>query len=83
MGSMRSEHHGSIQTSFQLDSFFRRLLAVFMVFFLSYLAARLGALLVLRPQMIWPLWPGCAFLVAVILLTKRKAFWPIFLVAGL
>jgi PAS domain S-box-containing protein len=32
--------------------------------------------------MIWPLWPGCAFLVAVLLLAPRK-FWPALLVAGL
>jgi len=49
---------------------------------LSYLAARLGGVLVLRPEMIWPLWPGCAFLVAVLLLTPRK-IWMALLVAGL
>lgn len=80
---MRSEHASSTQTPFRLDSFFRLLLAVASVLVLSYLAARVGGLLVLRPQMIWPLWPGCAFLVAVLLLTKRKAFWPILLAAGL
>jgi integral membrane sensor domain MASE1 len=32
--------------------------------------------------MIWPLWPGCAFLVAVLLLTPRK-IWPPILLAGL
>jgi PAS domain S-box-containing protein len=31
--------------------------------------------------MIWPLWPGCAFLVAVLLLTPRK-IWPAVLLAG-
>ena len=49
---------------------------------LSYLAARLGGALVIRPEMIWPLWPGCAFLVAVLLLTSRK-IWPAILLAGL
>lgn len=39
---------------------------------LSYLATRLGGALVIRPEMIWPLWPGCAFLVAVLLLIPRK-----------
>ncbi len=52
------------------------------VFIFSYLAARLGGALVLRPEMIWPLWPGCAFLVAVLLLTPRRV-WPAVLVAGL
>jgi PAS domain S-box-containing protein len=36
---------------------------------------------VLRPEMVWPLWPGCAFLVAVLLLTPRK-IWPILIAAG-
>jgi PAS domain S-box-containing protein len=50
--------------------------------FLSYLAAELGGALVLRPQMVWPLWPGCALLVAVLLLLPRGA-WPILIAAGL
>src|SRR5215469_3068964 len=56
--------------------------AVCTVFFLSYFVAMLGGVLVLRPQMVWPLWPGCAFLVAVLLVTPRK-IWPALLVAGL
>ena len=48
---------------------------------LSYLAARLAGALVIRPEMIWPVWPGCAFLVAVLLLTPRK-IWPAVLFAG-
>ncbi len=50
--------------------------------FLSYLAAELGGALVLRPQMVWPLWPGCALLVAVLLLLPR-GIWPILITAGL
>jgi PAS domain S-box-containing protein len=65
-----------------LDSPFHVVIAVCVVAALSYLAAELGGALVLRPQMIWPLWPGCAFLVAVLLLTPRK-IWPALLVAGL
>src|ERR1700739_4012227 len=49
---------------------------------LSYLAARLGGNLVLRPEMIWPVWPGCALLVALLLLTPRR-IWPAVLIAGL
>src|SRR5215475_8490375 len=66
----------------QLISYFWIGFAAFSILFGSYLAAELGGLLVLRPQMIWPLWPGCAFLVAVLLLVPRKT-WPIFLTAGL
>lgn len=49
---------------------------------LSYVAARAGGALMLRPQMVWPLWPGCALLVAVLLLVPRKV-WPILIAAGL
>jgi len=80
---MRSQRAGITQIPFHLDSFFRLGSAVVSVFVLSYLAARLGGLLVLRPQMIWPVWPGCAFLVAVLLLIERKTLWPILLAAGL
>lgn len=55
----------------------------FAVFVSSYLASRLADLLALRPQMIWPLWPGCAFLVAVLLLTPKRVLWPALLGAGL
>src|SRR5215472_15542314 len=57
--------------------------AVCTVFFLSYFVAMLGGVLVLRPQMVWPLWPGCAFLVAVLLVTEQKLIWPALLIAGL
>ena len=36
----------------------------------------------LWPQMVWPLWPGCALLVAVLLLVPR-GIWPILIAAGL
>jgi PAS domain S-box-containing protein len=47
-----------------------------------YLLAEFVGLFVLRPQMIWPVWPGCAFLLAILLLTPRK-IWPAFLAAGI
>src|SRR5215469_7819019 len=46
-----------------------------------YLSDMLGSALVLRPEMVWPLWPGCAFLVAVLLCTPRK-IWPAVMAAG-
>ena len=70
------------QSQLQLGSRVELLVTIFLVFIVSYLAAELGGLLVLRPQMIWPLWPGCAFLVAMFLLSPRKR-WPAILVAGL
>ena len=66
----------------QLDSAFSRVTAALIVCLLCYLAARLGDALMLRPQMVWPLWPGCALLVAVLALTGRKS-WPVLIAAGL
>src|SRR5215813_12830066 len=66
----------------QLISYFWIGFAAFSILFGSYLVSELGGLLVLRPQMIWPVWPGCAFLAAVLLLVPRKT-WPIFLTAGI
>jgi len=66
----------------KLDSSFYVVAFVCLVAALSYLAAALGGVLVLRPQMVWPLWPGCAFLVAVLLLTPQR-LWPALLTAGL
>ena len=72
----------SIQSFNEAGSPFHRALLVCLVGVLSYSTARVGDILVLRPQMVWPLWPGCAFLVAVLLLVPRKV-WPPVLAAGL
>jgi PAS domain S-box-containing protein len=66
----------------KLNSPFHAAILVCVVAMLSYLAAKLGYALMLRPEMVWPLWPGCAFLVAVLLCTPRK-IWPAILAAGL
>src|ERR1700756_4153912 len=72
-------HQSSINGTF----FFGSAIAVASLFVCSYLAARLGDLLVLRPQMIWPLWPGSAFVVSALLLTRSKILWPALLLSGL
>lgn len=77
-----NRYNGSSARPIRLDSTFHAVIVVCFVATLSYLAARLGGALVLRPEMIWPVWPGCAFLVAVLLLTPRK-IWPVLLIAGL
>ena len=66
----------------KLDSAFSTGIAALIVSLLCYLAARLGGALMLRPQMVWPLWPGCALLVAVLSLTPKKS-WPVLIAAGL
>ena len=50
---------------------------------LCYLAAQLGGMMIINePQTLWPLWPGCAVLVAILLVSPRKD-WPILIPAGL
>jgi len=80
--AMKNRQNPPLQGQFTRVSPFQVVVAACLVALLSYLAAKLGGALVLRPEMIWPVWPGCAFLVAVLLLTPRK-FWPLLLIAGL
>jgi PAS domain S-box-containing protein len=49
---------------------------------LSYLSARLGGALIIRPQMVSPLWLGNVLLVSMLLLVQRR-IWPLLFVAGL
>src|SRR5215471_19643941 len=49
---------------------------------LSYFADMLGSSLMVRPGLVWPRSPGCAFLVAVLLLRPRR-IWPGLVAAGL
>jgi PAS domain S-box-containing protein len=61
----------------------RTVILALLVATLCYLSARLaGSLAISIPQTIWPLWPGCAVLVGVLLLVPRK-IWPVLLPAGL
>jgi PAS domain S-box-containing protein len=64
------------------DSSFQTAILICLVALLSFLIAKVGGALVLRPQMLWPLWPGCAFLVAILLLMPRR-IWPMLIAAGL
>lgn len=49
---------------------------------LCYLAARLGGALIVRPQMVSPLWLGNVLLASMLLLVPRR-MWPALLAAGL
>ena len=49
---------------------------------MSYLAPKLEGALIMNPQTIWPLWPGCALLVPVLLLVPRK-IWSILIPVAL
>ena len=48
-----------------------------------YLAAVLGGMLIINePQILWPLWPGCAVLFAILLASPRRT-WPVQIPVGL
>ena len=64
-----------------LDSPLSTIVLVCVVAILSYLAPRLEAALLLHPQTVWPLWPGCAILVSALLLVRRR-IWPILIAAA-
>ena len=49
---------------------------------LSYFAPRLEGALILHPQTVWPLWPGCALLVSVLLLVHDR-LWPVLIPVAL
>jgi PAS domain S-box-containing protein len=58
----------------------RVLLFSALVALFGYLAARIGGVLIItEPQTIWPLWPGCAGLVAILLVSPRKLWPPVIL----
>ena len=48
----------------------------------SYLAAELGGVLVVPPQEVSALWPGCALLVSMLLQVPRRT-WPVLIPAGI
>jgi len=59
----------------------RTAILVCFVIALSYFAPRLEGALILHPQTVWPLWPGCALLVPVMLLVPRR-IWLIVMLAA-
>jgi len=48
---------------------------------LSYLVPRMEGALILNPRTTWPLWPGCAILVAALMLVRTR-IWPVLIPAG-
>lgn len=64
-----------------LNSPFHTVILVCFVATLSYVAARIGGTLIIRPETVWPLWPNCVLLVFVLLLVPRR-IWPILMAAA-
>jgi PAS domain S-box-containing protein len=79
---MRSVHSRLPESLANPNSASQSIVLACLTALVSYLAAELGGMLVLRPQMVWPIWPACAVLVAALLLMPRR-IWPIVLPAGL
>jgi len=73
MGSVDARQTWRIaKTDFSLHT----VILVCLITLLSYLAPKLAGALLFHPQMVWPLWPGCALLVSALLLVPRR-IWPI------
>jgi PAS domain S-box-containing protein len=80
---MESKNSGSIWNIGNLSLRFQTVLLSCLLAAACYAAAKLGGILVVTgPQTLWPLWPGCALLVSVLLLSPRR-IWPILIPAGL
>jgi PAS domain S-box-containing protein len=61
---------------------FRTVILACLVAILLYVAINLAGALLSHPQTVWPLWPGCALLVSVLLLVPKKT-WPSIILAAL
>jgi len=68
-------------TTKYLDSPQATILMVCVVAALSFAAPKVEGALMLNPQTAWPLWPGCAILVPVLLLV-RTSVWPAMILAS-
>jgi PAS domain S-box-containing protein len=54
---------------------FHTVILAWLVAMLLYLAIKLAGALLSHPQTVWPVWPGCAMLVSVLMLVPRRV-WP-------
>jgi PAS domain S-box-containing protein len=79
---MSSVHSSLSWRNANPDSPLSTVLLTCLAAFLCFVSATLAGSLSLRPQMVWPLWPGCALLVGLLLLAPRK-LWPPLIAAGL
>lgn len=71
----------SSRTSWYPGSQFNTAIVVCLVAALFYFLSELGGALVLHPEMLSPLWPGCVLLVSVLLLVPKR-MWPILIAAA-
>ena len=78
MGSVRTRQSWQIAKP---GSALHTIILACLVAVLSYLAPKIAGALLFHPQMVWPLWPGCALLVSILLLVPRRT-WPMVIPAA-
>lgn len=78
---MGSEHVRRLPSITSTSSPLSTAALVCLVVALSYLAPKLEGAMILNPRTVWPVWPGCAILVAILLLVRGKV-WPILIFAA-
>ena len=79
---MRGTPNHARSTETSLRSRRATIVLVCLVAVLSYVAPRLQSALMLDLQTAWPLWPGCAILVAVLMLVRTR-IWPVLILVSL
>ena len=79
---METKHRESSGIFTNLDSRLQICLLACLIAILSYLTARIGGTLLIRPQANWPFWPGNVIVVSILLLAPRKV-WPILISVAL
>src|SRR5258705_3215777 len=78
---MGSEHGRRLPSILNASSPLSTAALVCLVVALSYLDPKLEGAMILNPQTVWPVWPGCAILVSILLLVPGK-IWPILIPAA-
>jgi PAS domain S-box-containing protein len=78
---MSSIHTRRPEIAFRVESPSRVVVWACLVAVLSYLAAKLGGIVEMRPHVDWPLWLGNVLLVSILLLAPRRV-WPLLILAA-
>jgi PAS domain S-box-containing protein len=79
---MSAVHSRLSQKIANLNASSRTAILACLVAAMSYLAARLGTTVVMRPEVAWPLWPANILVVSVLLHLSRR-LWPLLIAAVL
>ena len=78
---MGSEHGRRFPSILNASSPLSTAALVCLTIALSYLAPKLEGAMMLNPRTVWPVWPGCAILVSILLLVPGR-IWPILIPAA-